>query len=147
MPTESFLTSFAAVAAAAPEAVALRWNGRAVTYRQLTEIADGVLVRLPEYGVEEGTPVCVTGKKSPALVGTLLALFRAGHRVLLPASDLGETTLLRLCEAAGCTALATAKAARAVLSDQSTLAAMASISTTQFGLARADTTTQVEVGR
>src|SRR5688572_10786096 len=36
---------------------------------------------------------------------------------------------------------------RAMQSDQSTFAAMASISTTQLGLASADTTTQVEVGR
>jgi acyl-coenzyme A synthetase/AMP-(fatty) acid ligase len=109
MPTESFLANFAAVTQARPNSTALLWNGHSVTYRELSELADSVRPGLPADDAGQA-PVCVLGKKSPTLLGTLLALFQAGHRVLLPPSDLGPATLAQLAARAGCRSLVTVPA-------------------------------------
>jgi acyl-coenzyme A synthetase/AMP-(fatty) acid ligase len=110
MPTESFLTSFAAVTESRPNSTALWWNDRPVTYRELSELAAAAHPLLPPNSAGDAGPVCVIGKKSPELVGTLLALFQAGHRVLLPPSDLGPATLRQLTAQAGCRALISVEA-------------------------------------
>jgi acyl-coenzyme A synthetase/AMP-(fatty) acid ligase len=102
VPTESLLARFAAEAHCRPDSAALRWNGREISYRELHDMARATAERLRENGVPGGNAVCVTGRKSPEMVATLLACFMSGHRVLLPANDLGEQTLLRLCEQADC---------------------------------------------
>jgi acyl-coenzyme A synthetase/AMP-(fatty) acid ligase len=106
VPTESFLASFAEQVRRSPDAAALLpgdpADARPISYRELHLLARSAQAQLPEQGASAGPPVCVVGKKSPDLVALLLACFMAGHRVLLPPSDLGESTLLRLCEQAGC---------------------------------------------
>ena len=102
MPTQSVLARFAAQAQRRPDATAVRWNGRAVSYRELRDMAESAVTRLRENGVTAERAVCVVGRKSPETLAVLLACFISGHRVLLPPNDLGESTLLQLCAQADC---------------------------------------------
>jgi len=104
VPTESFLASFAERVRGAAGAPALRCNGELISYGELDGLAVSAAAELAGLSAG-GYPVCVLGKKSPRLVATLLACFRAGHRVLLPPNDLGAATLAQLCEQAECEAV------------------------------------------
>ncbi|MFD7901519.1 amino acid adenylation domain-containing protein [Kitasatospora sp. NPDC059747] len=80
---------FAKAAAEHPEAVAVVAPGRTgpaearrLTYAELDHRSQRAALRLRELGVREGSVVAVCLAKSPELIGTLLAVWRAGAAYL-----------------------------------------------------------------
>ncbi|GAA3738572.1 amino acid adenylation domain-containing protein [Streptomyces tremellae] len=69
---------FEEAAARDPEAVALRYGGRSLTYRELDARADRLAWRLRELGVDGERRVGVHFDRSPELVVALLAVLKAG---------------------------------------------------------------------
>ncbi|NUR62198.1 MAG: amino acid adenylation domain-containing protein [Catenulispora sp.] len=75
--------AFAAQAARTPDAVAVRWNGRGLTYRELDARANRLAHRLLALNVRTEDPVAVLMDRSADLVVALLAVLKAGA-VYLP---------------------------------------------------------------
>jgi amino acid adenylation domain-containing protein len=69
-------------AAAAPDAVAMRFGDRMMTYRQLDERSDRLARRLVDAGVKPGRAVAITAERSPEMVVGLLAILKAGGAYL-----------------------------------------------------------------
>ncbi|KOV83504.1 hypothetical protein ADL03_20530 [Nocardia sp. NRRL S-836] len=69
-------------AAAVPEAVALRFRGRAVTYRELDRAANAFAWRLQEERVRPGTVIGVAMARTPEFVVALLGILKAGGAYL-----------------------------------------------------------------
>ena len=65
-------------AALAPEAVALEFEDRRVSYGALNEQANRIARRLQNQGVERGTLVGLCVERSPELIVGLLAILKAG---------------------------------------------------------------------
>lgn len=77
-PAPPVLDAILARAAAAPDAVALRWRDRSVTCRELASEVDRVAHALVAEGVAAGDTVALAMERSPALVATMLGCLRAG---------------------------------------------------------------------
>ncbi|HVG43851.1 MAG TPA: amino acid adenylation domain-containing protein, partial [Longimicrobium sp.] len=69
---------FAQAAAAAPEAVALAWDGGRMTYAELDELANRLAHHLRRAGVAAGTRVGVCLERGPEMVVATLAALKAG---------------------------------------------------------------------
>ncbi|HEU4882207.1 MAG TPA: amino acid adenylation domain-containing protein, partial [Longimicrobium sp.] len=69
---------FARAAAAAPEAVALAWDGGRMTYAELDERANRLAHHLRRAGVAAGTRVGVCLERGPEMVVATLAALKAG---------------------------------------------------------------------
>jgi amino acid adenylation domain-containing protein len=65
-------------AAAAPDAPAVVFGARTLTYRELNERANQLAHHLRSFGVGAGTPVGTLLRRGPELVVTLLAVLRSG---------------------------------------------------------------------
>ncbi|MFE5791334.1 amino acid adenylation domain-containing protein [Streptomyces sp. NPDC056503] len=74
----SIVALFAEQAAARPEAVAVRSEGEAVTYRELHERAEKLAGVLYALGVRAGSRVAFTLDKSPLVLVAILAILRVG---------------------------------------------------------------------
>ncbi|MEZ5920172.1 MAG: amino acid adenylation domain-containing protein [Parvularculaceae bacterium] len=82
-PREATLASLvAAQAARTPEAVAVRFEGRSLTYRALEEQAEALARYLRGQGVGADEPVGVCLERSPEMVVALLAVLKAGGAYL-----------------------------------------------------------------
>ncbi len=69
---------FEAQAQTTPHAVALRFDGKATTYRELDEAANGVARHLIAAGVQPWQFVGLSVNRSPALIASILGIFKAG---------------------------------------------------------------------
>jgi natural product biosynthesis luciferase-like monooxygenase protein len=74
--------AIAAQAARTPHAVALRWQGEALSYRSLEERATALAQRLAQRGVRSGDIVGLCLERTPELVISLLAVMKAGAAYL-----------------------------------------------------------------
>jgi natural product biosynthesis luciferase-like monooxygenase protein len=74
--------AIAAQAARTPDAVALRWQGEALSYRSLEERATALAQRLAQRGVGSGDIVGLCLDRTPELVISLLAVMKAGAAYL-----------------------------------------------------------------
>nr|WP_264000812.1 non-ribosomal peptide synthetase [Mycobacterium intermedium] len=96
-------------AAETPEAVALSFEGRSVTYRELDEASDRLAYRLAGHGVGPGQSVALLLSRSPQAIVTILAVLKTGAAYLpidpsLPAARVG----FMLADAAPVAAITTA---------------------------------------
>ncbi|HYW07435.1 MAG TPA: amino acid adenylation domain-containing protein, partial [Longimicrobium sp.] len=66
----------------APDAPAIHFGGRVVTYRELNERANGVAVRLRDAGVGAESVVAVSMERGPELIAAILAVCKAGGAFL-----------------------------------------------------------------
>ncbi|MFG2797026.1 amino acid adenylation domain-containing protein [Streptomyces pseudovenezuelae] len=80
LPVESATlhARFARTAAAHPDALALRAGDREMTYRELDRRADALAWKLRALGVGPESPVAVFLERSPELVVSMLAVWKAG---------------------------------------------------------------------
>ena len=69
---------FARQAASTPDLVAVAGDGVAVTFRELNESANRLAHHLLDLGVERDQPVGLCMRRSPAMVGALLGVMKAG---------------------------------------------------------------------
>jgi (S)-beta-tyrosine adenylation enzyme len=75
----------------APDSVAVAWDGRSVTYRELVEQAASVAGALRALGGVKGTAVAVRVPPGPAQMAALLGVLEAGaHLVWFGTGDAGE---------------------------------------------------------
>jgi amino acid adenylation domain-containing protein len=65
-------------AADTPDLTAVAGNGVAITFRELNESANRLAHHLLDLGVERDRPVGLCMRRSPAMVGTMLAIMKAG---------------------------------------------------------------------
>ncbi|CAM3304717.1 AMP-binding protein [Kibdelosporangium persicum] len=107
MPSPQFLDRFATWVADRPDTPAIRWREATITYRDLDALANAAARELVSAGLRGDDRVGVSAGKSPELVALLIALWRAGHTVMLPSHDLGSAALRMLAKAAGVTRLVT----------------------------------------
>ena len=61
-----------------PDAVAVVYEGRAVTYRELNNLANALADRLCGHGIEVGSLVGIAMKRSPKMIVGLLAILKSG---------------------------------------------------------------------
>nr|MDT0659138.1 AMP-binding protein [Micromonospora sp. DSM 115978] len=102
MPTRSFCNAFNEQARSRPDAPALSWAGREVSYRELAHLVRDAREALGFLTLDPELPICIPAVKSPETIALLIATFEAGHRVLLPSASLGAEALTRLCAQVGC---------------------------------------------
>jgi amino acid adenylation domain-containing protein len=76
------LTLFEERARRSPEAIALEWNGEALTYRELNRRANGLAWQLREQGVAPGAVVGLRMERSLEMVIGLLGIWKAGGAYL-----------------------------------------------------------------
>ncbi len=98
----SLAEHFAEQARRAPDAPALLWDGEAIGYGTLAELADGSFAELEAAGLPADRPVGIRARKSPEAIGLILACLRARRAFLLPSIELAAETLSRLFAQAGC---------------------------------------------
>ncbi|MDO3685988.1 non-ribosomal peptide synthetase [Micromonospora sp. C28ISP2-4] len=78
-------------AARTPDAVAVSYRGRTMTYRELDSASDELAGRVRDAGVRGGAVVAVVLHRSPELIVTLTAVLKAGGAYLyLDPADLAE---------------------------------------------------------
>jgi acyl-coenzyme A synthetase/AMP-(fatty) acid ligase len=85
-----------------PGATALAWQGDAVTYRGLDELAAGAGAGIRDLGLAPGEPLGAALTKGPAAVALVLACLRERRPVLLVPPDLPPATRTALWARAGC---------------------------------------------
>ncbi|MDK9500874.1 amino acid adenylation domain-containing protein [Streptomyces katrae] len=73
---------FARQAAATPDAVAVHFEGRQLTYREIDARSEALARELVRHGVGPETVVAVSVRRSPLLVTALLAVLKAGGAYL-----------------------------------------------------------------
>ncbi|WGF90533.1 AMP-binding protein [Marinivivus vitaminiproducens] len=73
-----------------------------VTYAELAATAQGMAESLRDIAGDDGAPLCLLARKSPAAIALVLACLMLGRRFLLPAGDLPAATLEDLVVRAGC---------------------------------------------
>ncbi len=79
---KSVLTSFEEISQARPEAIAVSFAGRRVTYAQLNERANHIARLLQDAGVAVESLVAVYQERSPDLIASLLGVWKAGGAYL-----------------------------------------------------------------
>jgi acyl-coenzyme A synthetase/AMP-(fatty) acid ligase len=91
-----------------PEAAALWWRGKSVSYGELASRTRGALQELAVHA--DSTPVAVSAVKTPATIALVLACVIARRPVLLSAPGLGSRAFGQLIAKSGCRWTATAGA-------------------------------------
>ena len=99
--TKSLADHFAEQVERQPQAPALIWDGEAISYAELQQMADRSYGELQDSRLPEDRPVGVRAKKSPEAIGLILACLRARLAFLLPSVELASETLARLFAQAG----------------------------------------------
>jgi len=99
--TKSLADHFAEQAERQPQAPALIWDGEAISYAELQQMADGSHAELQDANLPDDRPVGVRAKKSPEAIGLILACLRARLSFLLPSVELAPETLAKLFAQAG----------------------------------------------
>ena len=97
----SLADHFADQAGRQPDAAALIWDGQPISYRELTQLADGSYAELQDAQLPDDRPVGIRAKKSPEAIGLILACLRDGKSFLLPSIELAPETLAQLFAQAG----------------------------------------------
>lgn len=98
--TKSLADHFAKHAEREPDAPALIWDGEAISYGELEQMADSAGGELE--GLPEDRPVGLRAKKSPEAIALILACLRARRPFLLPSVELASDTLAKLFAQAAC---------------------------------------------
>jgi acyl-coenzyme A synthetase/AMP-(fatty) acid ligase len=99
--TESLFDHFAEHAQSRPEAPALIWEGEAINYGELAEMAASAHAEIEAAKLPEDRPVGLRARKSPEAIALVLALLRARRPFLLPSVELAPETLAQLFEQVG----------------------------------------------
>ncbi len=99
--SESVADHFAEQAESQPDAPALIWDGRAISYGELKGMADAAHAELEALGLPGDRPVGIQAQKSPEAIALILACLRAGRPFLLPSIELAPETLAKLFGQAG----------------------------------------------
>ena len=99
--TKSIADHFAEHVERQPEAPALIWDGEAISYRELADLAESSYTELEASNLPEDRPIGIRAKKSPEAVGLILACLRFGRPFLLPSIELASDTLAKLFAAGG----------------------------------------------
>jgi len=86
--SESVADHFAEQADSQPDAPALFWDGRAISYGELREMADAAHAELEALGLPADRPVGIQARKSPEAIALILACLRARRPFLLPSIEL-----------------------------------------------------------
>ena len=102
---ETVHSLFEAQAARTPDRVAVEWNGTAVTYRQLNELANGLARAMLANGVEAGDRIGVALRRSPQLPALVLAVLKAGCAYVPLDPDYPASRLASMAEDAGMSAV------------------------------------------
>jgi len=97
--TRSLADHVADHARARPQAPALLWDGEAIGYGELGELAASTGAGLDQ--LPSGRPVGIRAKKSPDAIALILACMRARIPFLLPSIELAPDTLAKLFAQAG----------------------------------------------
>ncbi|MFF1788949.1 AMP-binding protein [Kitasatospora sp. NPDC058243] len=100
-PPLSLPDAFTAHARTRPDAVALLWHERAVTYRELAETAERERLRLHTLDLAPGEPVGLPAAKSPEQIALVLACLIERRPFLLPSPQLAPALLAALFAQAG----------------------------------------------
>jgi acyl-coenzyme A synthetase/AMP-(fatty) acid ligase len=99
--SESVADHFAEQAESRPDAPALVWDGRPISYGELKGMADAAYAELEALGLADDRPVGIQAQKSPEAIAVILACLRAGRPFLLPSIELAPETLAKLFGQAG----------------------------------------------
>ena len=99
--TKSIAEHFAEHVARQPDAPALIWDGEAISYRELADLAESSYSDLEASNLAEDRPVGIRAKKSPEAIGLILACLRFGRPFMLPSIELASDTLAKLLQQAG----------------------------------------------
>jgi acyl-coenzyme A synthetase/AMP-(fatty) acid ligase len=103
MPSRHFLTSFSEWVKIAPDAPALSGDDYVISYAELARLVHlaGSAITGLDPADNAAAPVCISARKSPAMIALVIACLKAGRRVLLPSSGLGAEALAELCAQVG----------------------------------------------
>ncbi|MBS7542936.1 non-ribosomal peptide synthetase/type I polyketide synthase [Ancylobacter oerskovii] len=96
---------FRAQAARTPDATAVRWHERALSYAELDRASDMLAERLQRLVRKAGGRVGLLVKRSPDLVAGLLAIMKAGHAFVPLDPEHPEARLRLIADKAGLDAL------------------------------------------
>lgn len=108
MQVESLAGDVLAQAQRRPQALALLWRDRTVSYRELAELAERARIELDKHVPSASGPVALHATKSPESIAVILACLSAGRPLLLASPELGRQVLDSLVERAGCLGVVTA---------------------------------------
>lgn len=102
MPPRSLLDCFLEQSRRQPTAPALLWNRERITYGQLYGMACEAYAQLAQLELPDQGSFGILAKKSPQSIALIIACLMARGKFLLPSVDLGQITLQKLFEQAGC---------------------------------------------
>ncbi len=109
---ETITEVFAAHVARAPDAVALRWRGRSVTYREVDHTSNRLAHLLNGHGVGPGHVVALLLPRSADVITTILAVLKTGAAYLPIDPALPDTRIeFMLADAAPTVAVSTSELA------------------------------------
>ena len=94
--SESVADHFAEQADRQPDAPALIWDGRAISYGELRQMADAAHDELEALGLPGDRPVGIKARKSPESIALILGCLKAGRPFVLPSIELADDTLAKL---------------------------------------------------
>lgn len=94
--SESLADHFADQARERPDAPALIWDSRAISYGELQEMAARAHAELDGLGLPADRPVGLQARKSPEAIALILACLKAQRPFLLPSIELAPETLAQL---------------------------------------------------
>jgi amino acid adenylation domain-containing protein len=106
-PAESLKELFESAASRRPEAVAVIYQERRLSYRELNGLANSLAVRLRAAGVDPGHVVGLCVKRSPEMIVAVLAIIKCGATYLPFDRTWPDERLSGIFSQAGCTALLT----------------------------------------
>ena len=94
--SESVADHFAEQADRQPDAPALIWDDRAISYGELNGMADAARAELDALGLPADRPVGIRARKSPEAIALILACLKSRRPFLLPSIELAPETLMKL---------------------------------------------------
>ena len=94
--SESVADHFAGHAESQPDAPALIWDDRAISYGELNGMADAARTELDALGLPDDRPVGIRARKSPEAIALILACLKTRRPFLLPSIELADETLMKL---------------------------------------------------
>jgi amino acid adenylation domain-containing protein len=108
VPEGIFVTHFERRAALEPDAIAVSFEGAALTYAQLNRWANSLAHQLRDLGVERGVRVALCLERSLGLVAALLAVHKAGGAYVPLDPDFPQDRLSFMLNDSGAAVLVTA---------------------------------------